>query len=168
MILTIVFPSNFIMGSNDDCEWQPNVVGLTSPPMMTIPENGILHNNLTTKVSNLTPSSASTTKSALSVSFFDAHAAHRTDECIESGNNRNTHVNSGNNNRNYDDDDDDGSEYRIPHLMRASSQDEDEDINGSFDDIGSDHTTLPMTLPNIVPPSPVESKVEEGEPSDGT
>jgi hypothetical protein len=164
----IIFRPNFIMQSNDDCNWQPDVVGLTSTSMMTIPENGILHNNLTTKVSNLTSSSATTTKSSLSVSFFDAHAVHSADEWIDgSSNNKNNDHNSSNNNESKDDDHED-SEYLVPHLMRASSQDEDDDISGSFDDIRSEHTRLPMTLPNRIPPSPVESIVEEGEPSIGT
>ncbi|KAL3821809.1 hypothetical protein ACHAXA_003311 [Cyclostephanos tholiformis] len=127
--------------------------------MTTIP-GAILHNNLTTKVSNLTPSSTSNTRPSLSVSFSDAHAVHFSDIGVDDGNN--------NNNNNNCRDDDDVSDYFVPHLMRASSQDEDDDVNGSFFDNGSDHPTSTLTSPNRIPPSPVESRAEEGELSDGT
>ena len=140
--------------------------------MSTIPENSafgekvgsetVLHNNLTTKVSNVSPKSptgAGKTRSSLSVSFFIGRSAHGG---VDGGSTAATTHNSNNNNDDEDDDDND-SEYFLPHLMRAASQDDDDDVGGSFVDGRSDKTTLLPTSTNRIPPAPPQDKVEEGE-----
>ena len=160
------------MHSPDNCEWRTNRVG--SPTMSTIPENTalgekvgsetVLPNNLTTKVSNVSPKSptgAGKTRSSLSVSFFIGHAGHGG---VDGGSTATTtqHVNNNNNNEDEGGNDDD-SEYFLPHLMRAASQDDDDDVSGSFVDGRSDNTTSLSTSTSRIPLSPPQDKVEEGE-----
>ena len=139
--------------------------------MSTIPENSalgekvgsktVLRNNLTTKLSNVSPKSptgAGTTRSSLSVSFFIGRAG---SGGVDGGSTAAT--NHDDNSNNDDEDDDDDSDYFVPHLMRAASQDDDDDVGGSFVDGRSDNTMLLSTSTNRIPPSPPQDKIEEGE-----
>lgn len=140
--------------------------------MSTIPDSSalgekfgsetVLHNNLTAKLSNVSPKSptgAGKTRSSLSVSFFIGRPG---SGGVDGGSTAATNHNNNSNNDDEDDDDDD-SEYFVPHLMRAASQDDDDDGSGSFVDGRSDKTTLLSTSTNRIPPSPPQDKVNEEE-----
>ena len=127
------------MQSPDNCKWQSNKIGTTmTSTLKTIPEDSALvsklgdkitlQNNLTTKASNLTTSGAGMTRPSLSISFFD-QASHG---CVNGGSSSSNNNENSNVNTNVSSNED--SEYSLPHLMRTASQDDDDDISGSFVD----------------------------------